>query len=123
MRLVGSLRKVSEDDVSSGAVEIFCKPVSEIFVREMSVPGSDSLFELPSVDRAGPQHVAAVVRFDDDRIAPVEFLLHLCSEAAEVRERCHANSSALCHESEIIHRVVRHAERFKIDIADPKLAR
>ena len=70
--LVCPLREMGEDHISSTAVEIGREPIGKILVRKMARAGGNTLFEFPIVNGAGPQHIAAVIGFDDDRVTSLE---------------------------------------------------
>ena len=84
VRFVGALREVGEDDVASGAVKFVLQPVGEVFVREVPGAGQYSLFKIPGIYRTGTQHIAAVVRLNDDRVTAFELFFDQIADVAKI---------------------------------------
>src|ERR1035437_603005 len=102
------------------AVKILHKPIAQIFVREVSDAGQDTLFQFPGVYRACPQHVAAMIGLDDYRVAAAELFADEIGDMSKIHESCDLAPGVLCDKAKIVDRIVGNAEGFEIDIADRK---
>jgi hypothetical protein len=88
----------------------------------MSLPGKDPLFQVPGINRTGPQHIAAVIRFNDHRIAAAKFFPDRFRYVPEIHQSRHFYSVILCNKTEIVRRIVGNAKGFKIYVTDAKLS-
>ena len=87
----------------------------------MAKSRKDSLLQFPGVTLHRLQHVAAVVRFDDDGGATAQLLRNQRRNMAKIHQRRDLHTVVRCRETKIIDRVVRHRERVKVDRADAKV--
>src|SRR5947209_16958135 len=76
-----------------------------------------SLFQLPGVNVASLEHVAAVIGFDDDCRATAQAFSYKSCDVAEVHQGSNADSSVRCSKSEIVCGIVWNGERVKINRA------
>src|SRR5689334_16055068 len=81
-----------------------------------------ALLEVPGVDGAGAEHIAAVVRFDNDGVAAGKFLFYQGGDAAEILQRGDLHTFLFCYKPEIICRVVGDGKGLEIDVADAEFA-
>src|SRR3712207_9470319 len=90
------------------------QPRGHVLVREMAGARQYPLLQLPGVDRARLEHVAAVVRLDDDGRAAAQTLVNQRRDAAEVHQRRHPDSAVRGREAEVVGGVVRDGEGVEI---------
>src|SRR5512139_1748564 len=86
----------------------------------MSGLRSDAVLEFPSINGTRTQHVATMVRFNDDSIAAVQLGFYQRRDVAEIHQRRDADAVLLCDKTEIVCRVMRNGKGLEIDIADAK---
>ena len=87
----------------------------------MSGARHDALLEFPRIDRAGFQHVAAVVGFDDDAGARAYVFAHERGDVSEVGDGGDAGSFVRGDEAEVVGGVVRDGEGMEVYVADLKV--
>ena len=73
-----------------------------------------ALLQLPRIDAARLEHVAAVVRLDDDGGATAQTFLNQRRDAAEVHQRRKLHTGVGGRETEVVNRIVRDGERMKV---------
>ena len=98
------------------------EPFSDVFIRQMAETRKNPLLQFPRILLDCLQHVAAVIRFDHDRCATTKPLRHQSRDAAKVHRRGNLHSFMCGGKAEIIHRIVGHCERMKLDLADTKVS-
>src|SRR6266567_2917898 len=111
-----------QDDVTRLTVKSVEEPFSDVFIRKMAQPRKNPLLQFPRILLDCLQHVAAVIRFDYDRCATTKPLRHQSRDAAKVHRRGNLHSVMCGGKAEIIHRIVGHCERMKVDLADTKVS-
>ena len=112
---------MSEHNVSRAAVKPIFQPVSQIFVRKVAESRKDSLLQFPGIIVASLEHVAAVIRLDDDRGATTQSFGDECRHVTKVHQGRDLHALMCGSETEIVDGVVRNCERMKVDLADAKV--
>src|SRR5947207_252942 len=110
-----------QHDVLCAAIVTLAQPLSYVLIRQVTGARQDALLQLPRIDRAGLQHVAPVVRLDDDGGATAQTFFDQGCDAAEVPERRDLHAVMRGGEAEVVGGVVRDGERMKIYLADAKV--
>src|SRR5258706_9954062 len=68
------------------------------------------------------EHVAAVIRFDDNRRAPAQPFRNQRRYVTKIEQRRDLHSVVRGRESKIVDRIMRHGKRMKLDLSDLKVA-
>src|SRR5215210_569776 len=87
----------------------------------MTEARQDTLLQLPRIIITGLEHVAAVIRFDDDRGTASQAFADECCDVSEVHHRGNLYALVSCRETKVVYGVVRDSERMKINLADAKV--
>src|SRR5438105_7247982 len=87
----------------------------------MAEARQDPLLQFPRVMLDSFQHVATVVRFNDDRGTAAQPLGNQGRDVPEVEQRRDLHAIMSCCESKIIDRVMRYCEGMKLDFPDLKV--
>src|SRR5205807_7084675 len=110
-----------QDDVTRLTVKSVEEPFSDVFIRQMAETRKNPLLQFPRILLDCLQHVAAVIRFDDDRCATTKSFRHQSRNAAKIHGRCDLHSVMRGGKAEIVHCIVRHREWMKVDLADTEV--
>src|SRR5688500_3616245 len=111
-----------ENNVTGCAVKIVLQPFRQVLVWKMAATRCDALFQAQAINTACTQHIAAVVRFDKNRITTPQLLTDQSSDMSKICQCGDPHTVAFGKKPEIIHRVMRHGERLEIDIANTKVS-
>src|SRR6476619_6785862 len=111
-----------QDNVLGCPIKTVAQPISDVFVRQMAYPRKYSLLQIPGIDVARCEHIAAVVGFDDDGRAPLQLFGYERRHVAEVHYCCNLHALVCSGEAEIINGIVRYRERMEIDLTNPKVS-
>src|SRR6267142_2148350 len=88
----------------------------------MPEPRQYSLLQFPGINVAGFQHVATVIRLDNNRGATPQAFADERSDVAKVHQGRNLYALMRRGETEIVDCVVWNRERMKVDLADAKVA-
>src|SRR5258708_38511923 len=112
---------MGQNDMLCLAVKAVEQPFGDIFIRQMTEPGKNSLLQFPGIILDRLEHIAAVVRLDYNRRTATQTLSDQGRDVTEIHQRRDLDSGVGGRESEVVHRVMRHRERMKVNIADAKV--
>src|SRR5436190_7422481 len=97
------------------------EPVSQIFIRKMAESRKDSLLQVPWIIVTGLEHVAAMIRLNDDSGATTQSLGNEGRHVTKVHQGRDLHALMCCGETEVVYGIVWDSERVKIDLADAKV--
>src|SRR6185503_8440963 len=80
-----------------------------------------SLFQFPGIRITSLQHVAAMVRLDNDRGAASQAFGYQRGHVTKVHQGGNFHALMSRREAEVVYRIMRDSERMKIYFTDPKI--
>src|SRR6185369_11583799 len=87
----------------------------------MTKARQNALLQFPRIIVAGLEHVAAVIRLDDDRSAAAQTFGDERRDVTEVHHSGNLHTLMSCSEAEVVDGIVWNRERMKINLADAKI--
>src|SRR6187551_1839526 len=81
-----------------------------------------ALLQFPGINVTSLQHVAAVIRLNNDRRAATQPLANKRGDVAKIHQRCNLHALVSGRKSKVIDRVMWNCEWVKIDFPDAKVS-